>query len=119
MKYAFAFIAALFVSPGMAFEPADAISKLQHETDSTLILAGLHQLAEDNSSFIANLRQEKSYRPEELYLALNLKYYLLPVRAEMNCENYKMSVADYFKVSFEELEPPIEEVWQIVQKICR
>lgn len=111
MKRALLILGLLFASKSMAFDPKDAIDFLQKEVDPALILAGLQQLREDNNAFITHLRQEKSYRPDDLYHALNLKYYLRPVRAEMYCENYKMFVSESFKVSFEELEPPIDDVW--------
>ena len=119
MKFALLLFGLLFASKSMAFDPKEVIDSLQQEVEPTLILAGLQQLKEDNETFITQLRQEKSYRPDDLYYALNLKYYLRPIKAEMYCENYKMFVADSFKVSFEELDPPIDDVWQIVKKICR
>ena len=119
MKFAFLILGLLFASECIAFDPKEVINSLRQEAEPTLILAGLQQLREDNETFITQLRQEKSYRPDDLYYALNLKYYLRPIKAEMYCENYKMFVADSLKVPFEELEPPINDLWQLVKKICR
>lgn len=109
----------LLATQSMSFNPEASINSLKKETDPVAIIPSLQQLATDNEAYIQQLRQEDSYRPDDLYYAMNLKYYLRPVRENMRCDSYQLLVSDYFKTSFDELEPPIEDVWHIVKKICK
>ena len=109
----------LLATQSATFNPEEVINALKYETDPVFILTSLQQLATDIEAYINQLQQEDTYRPDDFYYAMNLKYYLRPVRENMRCDSYQLLVSDYFKSSFDELEPPIEDVWQVVKKICR
>jgi len=98
----------------------DLIKSKYSDVQLTIVLSEIYTEISNNLGAMAT--DSKTYEPDKIYYASILDYALAPfegARLNYSCDEYEGYLMDGYRSEWEDLPPPIHDVWKLIKRICK